>query len=287
MRLVMVGLDGSHASAEASRWASWIAAKTSSQLIAATAWLPHQAEATPEDFADRRRQAAEVLATEWSRPARSMGTAVRPLLVDGPPDALITAADAEDVDLVVVGTRGAGGMAALHVGSVAHHLARHTTRPLAIIPAPAAHDHPGTIVVGVDGSPASAAAVRFCAEVATKASAKVIAVTAFEPFLEWVPDSDTRSWRRTLEGHLDHWAEPLRAAKLDVELKIVRDVHPVAAIGDLARDRAQLIVVGTHGRGGFSGMRLGGVAVQLVHHAVLPVVLVPAPETHDMVDAPG
>jgi len=66
-------------------------------------------------------------------------------------------------------------------------------------------------------------------------SARVIAVTAFEHFLEWVPDSDPRNWRRNLERHVDEWIEPLRLAKVPVRTVIVRDVHPVAAIADAAR----------------------------------------------------
>jgi nucleotide-binding universal stress UspA family protein len=72
------------------------------------------------------------------------------------------------------------------------------------------------------------------------------------------------------------WIEPLRDRRVPTDTVIVEDIHPVAAIADTAAQRsAQLIVVGTHGLGGFTKMRLGGVAVQLVHHLGLPVVLVP------------
>jgi len=276
-KVVMVGVDGSAAASDACSWAAWLAAKTDAHLITASAWLPHQAEGSPEAMAERRAAAESMLDDEWSRPARLVGVSPRPLLLDGTPEVLLEAAEHEHADLLVVGSRGAGGLAGLHVGSVAHHLAHHTVRPLAIVPAPAAHDHPGTIVVGVDGSAGSAAAVRWCATTAAALSAEVIAVTAFEPFLEWVPDSDPRNWRRDLGRHMDEWIEPLLLASVQVQRVIVRDIHPVAAIADTARGQAQLIVVGTHGRGGFPGMRVGGVALQLVHHAALPVVLVPGP----------
>jgi nucleotide-binding universal stress UspA family protein len=117
--------------------------------------------------------------------------------------------------------------------------------------------------------------VRWCTEVASALRAKVVAVTAFEPFLEWVPDSDARSWRHSLEVHMEDWLEPLHAAKVELELEIVRDVHPVAAIAGAAQACAQLIVVGHHGHGGISGAHLGDIGLQLVHHAGLPVVMVP------------
>lgn len=275
MRRVMVGLDGSPTSAEASRWSAWLAAKTGAELIGATAWMPQQSEATPEDRAERRESARTQLETEWCEPARSLEISPRALLVEGPPDALLAASEAEDVDLLVVGSRGHGRMASLHVGSVAHHLARHTLRPLAIVPAGTAEVHPGTIVVGVDGSAGSAAALRWCAEVAVAVSAQVTAVTSWEPFLQMFPDHDPRSQRHRVERQMDEWLEPLRGRGVEVTTEIVRDVHPVAAIAETARGQAQLIVVGTHGLGGFPGMRLGGVAVQLVHHVSMPVVLVP------------
>jgi nucleotide-binding universal stress UspA family protein len=177
---------------------------------------------------------------------------------------------------LVVGNRGAGGFASLHLGSVAHHLARHTTRPLAIVPEPTAAPHPDTIVVGVDGSAGSTAAISWCARVAPALGARVVAVLAFEPFIEWVPDDDPKSWRRTAEWEVARWIEPLRDVGTPVEVVVAEGLHPVTAIADTATARAaQLIIVGTHGLGGFTKMRLGGVAVQLVHHAGLPVVLVP------------
>ncbi len=276
MKLVMVGLDGSSASAEASTWAGWIASQTGADLVGVTAWQPKQAEGTPEDIARRRASAAEALEREWCAPARDLGYPPRPLLVDGSPDVLTETAVGEGADLLVVGNRGGGGIAALHIGSVAHHLAHHIAVPLAIVPAPAARAHPGTIVVGIDGSPASAAAVRWCAQVAAAVSARVVAVTAFEPLLKTITDTDLSSDRRPIEHHVEQWIQPLRDAGIEVETRLVRDVHPVTALTDAARDQAQLVVVGSHGLGGFSGMRLGGVAVQLVHHTELPVVVIPA-----------
>ena len=277
MRVVMVGLDGSPASASACRWAACVAAKTNARLIAASAWRPQQSEGTPEDIAVRRSHAEGLLEADWSEPARALGVAPRSLLLDGPPDVLLVAAEDQRADLLVVGNRGEGGLPQMHLGSVAHHLAHHTVRPLAIVPAPAARDHPGTIVVGVDGSPGSAAAIAWCAAVAPALAAEVIAVLAFEPFLEWVPDSDARNWRRHLERHMEEWIQPLRIANVTVSTEIVRDVHPVAAIANTARGKAQLIVVGRHGAGRLPGPHLGSVGIHLVHQALLPVVLVPPP----------
>ena len=276
MRLVMVGVDGSTRAAAASQWAARLALSTGAQLVAAYAWHSGQAEASGSDLARRRDEARAALEGAWCEPARAVGAIPQPLFLDGPPDLLLRAAEDGRADLLVVGNRGAGGFASLHLGSVAHHLARHTTRPLAIVPEPTAAPRPDTIVVGVDGSAGSTAAISWCARVAPALGARVVAVLAFEPFIEWVPDDDPKSWRRAAEWEVASWIEPLRDVGTPVEVVVAEGLHPVTAIADTASARAaQLIVVGTHGLGGFTKMRLGGVAVQLVHHAGLPVVLVP------------
>ena len=283
MRKLVVGVDGSSRAAAALGWAARFAVRTQAELLIVSAWQRRQAEGTQDDFAERRAAAQQRLEGEWSDPARAAGISrLRTRQLDGSPEKLLEVADAEEADLVVVGNRGAGGFAALHIGSVAHHLAHHTRRPLAIVPASTADESIETIVVGVDGSPGSATAIQWCASVAPALGARVVAVLAFEPFVEWVPESDPKSWRRVAEWEMGVWIEPLRDRRVPTDTAIVEDIHPVAAIADTAAQRsAQLIVVGTHGLGGFTKMRLGGVAVQLVHHLGLPVVLVPPTATED------
>ncbi len=280
MRVVIAAVDGSAPAAAASRWAARIARRFDADLLLANAWEPTQAEGTDEDFAERRAAAARLLQEAWSAPAREAGVVPRTVLVDGPPEHLLKVADAESSDLLVVGSRGLGGPAQLHVGSTAHHLAHHTSRPLAIVPLPAAERPPTTIVLGVDGGPGSAAAVAWCADNAPRFDAHVIAVLAEEPFLEWVTDDDPKSWRRQAEQHVDTWVAPLRDRGVAVETRIVRDIHPAAAIAQTARRReADLVVVGARPPASIVATHHRGVATQVVHQAQLPVVLVPGGES--------
>ena len=97
-------------------------------------------------------------------------------------------------DALIIGSRGGGGFANLHIGSVAHHLIQHTTVPLAVVPSGA-----GTLtalVAGVDGSPTSLAAVRLCGDLAAALDVPIVAVYALEPFAEWVLEDDPHSWHR-------------------------------------------------------------------------------------------
>ena len=70
---------------------------------------------------------------------------------------------------------------------------------------------------------------------------------------------------------------PVRSAGVPLRTRVIRDVHPVAALTSAIGDEGiDLAVVGSRGAGGFSGLRLGRIPVQLVHHTQSPVVLVPA-----------
>ena len=277
MDRILVGIDGSPAALDALRWSADLAQRAQLWLAAARVFEATQAEISPDfdvELHNRQRQELHQWCSslpEEARPAHS-------LLLDGdPPAALLTAARNERADLLVVGGRGAGGFVHLHLGSVAHHLTHHTTIPMAVVPrtgaAPVRH-----LVVGVDGSPGSLAAAEVCAELAAGLDVGVTAVYAFEPFAQWVPDSDPHGWRRGAEADVRTWAAAVEKAGVDLEVDVDRDAHPVAAIARALDAHPDAVaVVGTRGLGGFSGLRLGRVPLQLVHHTGAAVILVPPP----------
>jgi nucleotide-binding universal stress UspA family protein len=273
IKRLMVGVDGSAASFEALRWAVRLAGAVDGRVTAVNAYDPSTSELSP-DYAKRLRGEAEQRLAEWCATTTSPGS-VDSLVVDGDPNGLLDAA-ARDADLLVVGTRGAGGFAHLHLGSVAHHFAHHTQVPLAIVPTSAADHQVGRIVVGVDGSAGSAAAVAFCATLAPLLGARLVAVYANEPFTEWISESVSRSWVESAEAEIRRWVAPIEDNGVAVAIDVDRDIHPIAALCRVIdAEPDTLAVVGTRGLGGISGMRLGRVPIQLVHHTGAAVVMVP------------
>ena len=132
------------------------------------------------------------------------------------------------------------------------------------------------IVLGVDGSAHSIAAVDWCADLAMATKATVVAMTVWEPYPEWTPASSRDNWRRDIERQLAKWVAPISEAGLTVEYVVQRDLHPGDGLLGVASARSgDVLVVGTRGAGGFSGLRVGGVAMKVLHRASLPVVLVP------------
>ncbi|HZQ58424.1 MAG TPA: universal stress protein [Acidimicrobiales bacterium] len=139
------------------------------------------------------------------------------------------------------------------------------------------------IVVGVDGSPGSVAALSWAAGLAKETGAELDAVTAWELSYAWIDGyaPDIVRWaeeaRRDAEERL---GAAITAAGVGAEVTVTRTVVEGAtaqALLDASKD-ADLLVVGSRGRGGFAGLLLGSVSQQCVHHARVPVTVVPQPE---------
>jgi len=134
------------------------------------------------------------------------------------------------------------------------------------------------IVVGVDGSDGSLAALRWAARQARDTGASLRSVTAWQPPRaygyevtvtdDWRPDVDARDTARdAIEGA----AEELSGIPVATE---VVEGHPAVVLTAQSHD-AELLVVGSHGHGLLAGVLLGSVSAYCANHSVCPVVIVP------------
>jgi nucleotide-binding universal stress UspA family protein len=188
-------------------------------------------------------------------------------------------AESTRAELVVLGDRGLGGFAGLLIGPVAVTLAAHAACPIVVVrgPEPDRMVRSEAVVVGVDGSPTSEAAVAFAFEAAALRGVPLVAVhTWFDmvvdatmaPLIDWdVMEADERE---VLAERLAGWAE--KYPDVAVRRLVARD-RPARALVEES-GRAQLVVVGSRGRGGISGLLLGSVSQTLLHHAACPVAVV-------------
>jgi nucleotide-binding universal stress UspA family protein len=185
---------------------------------------------------------------------------------------------AESSSMVVVGSQGHRRSTEAVVGSVSQHLARHAPCPVVVVRAPQ-RPHAGRIVVGIDGSPMSDAALEYACRRAERTGEIVAAVhgwrvhTPSTDLLSAQPRSitDAVEEKQLLLGES---VAGLRDAHPDVVL--VCEAIPVAP-GDVLVDasaNASLVVVGSRGRGYFSGLLLGSVSQDLLHRAKCPVAVV-------------
>jgi len=138
VKRILVGTDGSEHARRALHWAAELAAQTGAEVVAVhsvgllVTTPDGPVPSTP--FHDRLRNRLE---GEWTEDLRDAGVALRCRLVEGSAvTALLQAAEDEAADLVVVGSRGAGGFSELHLGSTSHQVALYADRPVTIVPPP-------------------------------------------------------------------------------------------------------------------------------------------------------
>ncbi len=141
------------------------------------------------------------------------------------------------------------------------------------------------MVVGVDGSPGSITALSWALKLAGKTGAGVEAVSAWEMWYAWIDQyaADIPRWEEEAKRDAGARLDAAIASALGGsthEVAITRRVVEGGAAQVLldASKGADLLVVGSRGRGGFKGLLLGSVSQQCVHHARIPVVVVPPPD---------
>lgn len=189
---------------------------------------------------------------------------------------------AEGADLLVVGSRGRGAVRSMLLGSVALHCTTHAPSPVLIVhPTPADVAVEPRIVVGVDGSAGSRAALVAAVEEASRTGAALDVVATYSAADYWtdlftvvVPppgeghDEVARQTEALVEEVLAAHGEPTPAVRMHIVDGPAGDVLIHHARG------AQLLVVGSHGRGALGGLLLGSVALHCAMHASAPVLVV-------------
>ena len=177
MKCILVGTDGSGPATDALVWGASLARALEAELVVATALAPGLAGVDPEESAEQRSRIAQLLDTEWCAPAWATLTGFRTLVLEGDPrTSLLDATASEHADLLVLGSAGTGWFPALHLGHVTHAIAHHTNVPLVVVPGDGHSPMSGPLLVGIDGSPGSAAAIRWVDGLARSLDREVLAV---------------------------------------------------------------------------------------------------------------
>ncbi|MEV1289580.1 universal stress protein [Micromonospora sp. NPDC049679] len=281
---VIAGVDGSPASLVAADHAAYAATTRSRPLHLVHGFLhasdyglptnPYDGETpTPSEPAQRMlTDTAAQLRRSWP------GLTVETRQVPGGGAATLVE-ESRHADLVVVGNRGRGGFAELLLGSVGAQVTSHAHCPVLVVrPPDRPVDHSGPVMVGVDGSPTSAAALTHAADEAVRRSRLLVVAHVW-----W--GETVREVRETHAGieatAVADAAELVAAAVASVQARcpgilveesLLRGPDPAHALVEASRG-AGLMVVGSRGHGGFAGLLLGSVSQRLVQHAECPVLV--------------
>jgi len=279
---IVVGVDGSALALHAVRWAAHEASVRKLPLRIVHACVPvagRSPDSLPPSMADMLVAAGRQWLSEAAQVAREEHDDVATDLVrDHELDALVNESWA--AELIVVGARGHGGFAELLIGSVAVALTARGGCPVVVVRGDVEDRTGKPVVVGVDGSRGSEAALAFAFEEASRLNVPLVALHtwsdtvtaaafAMAPFaVDWF---EVRNEEQQL---LAEWIAPWQEKYPDVPVqRVVTQDHPAHSLIEQAR-KAQLVVVGSRGRGGVAGMLLGSTSQAILHHAPCPVAVI-------------
>ncbi|MFD6248275.1 MULTISPECIES: universal stress protein [Streptomyces] len=212
-------------------------------------------------------------AADWAR-TRRPDVPVTAALAEGPP-AAVMAGLAQEAVMTVLGSRHLSRTEEfLSAGSLVVPVTARARCPVVVV-GDAEHttQDPAYLVVGVDGSESSRAALAFAFEEADLRHCALRAVAVWQPPVFTLHTGDTlfHAERRLLSETTAGWAEKYPDVRLTHEVLIG---SPVELLADAA-EHALAVVVGRRGRGGYTGMRVGSVVHGLLHRAHCPVITVP------------
>lgn len=281
---IVVGVDGSDISKAAIAWAARAAARYDCPLHlvtaqAATAAYGGLMMASQEFYDDLEQATKEVLVEARAVAADAApGITAATMIVHGSPiPAMLD--QSESARMLVLGTRGLGALRGALLGSVTSALVAHAQCPVVVVPPGDAPAADGPIVVGVDGTANSEPAIEAAFVEASLRAVPLVAVHAWSDVdfdtlpaavenLPW--ESLETSEEATLAESLAGWQD--RFPDVEVRRVVARD-RPVDQLIEQS-GAAQLVVVGSHGRGGFRGMLLGSTSRDLLHRSELPLMIV-------------
>jgi nucleotide-binding universal stress UspA family protein len=198
-----------------------------------------------------------------------------------------------EIEIIVMSTHGRGGFHRAWLGSIADRLVRRLRVPVLLVRPPAAGGTPrpvngfANVLVALDGSPVAEAALDAAARLpllpGTRctllrvALAPVLTTTPYIPEGAGVDFEAMDAQARQAENYLDRVARRSHEDWPVIEKDVIIVFSPAEAILERAAEiNADLLVVGSHGRGPFSRAVLGSVADKVIRGANVPVFMFPA-----------
>jgi nucleotide-binding universal stress UspA family protein len=230
--------------------------------------------------------ASQVTAVGQRLDAKPLVVQTRVLEGDPALTILSVAANNPDIFAIAIATHGESGVGRWSLGSVAQKVLQVCHKPLMVVhPRKVDALHGGgepayhTVIVPLDGSPLAEQALEPAKRLATATHATLVLLSVIPPATD-VP-GEAAALQREPElalGYLGKIASRLESEGLRVRVYLSHGYPPEAIIQAGEREKESLIVMATHGRGGFQRLWLGSVTMRVVQGTRLPVLVVRAKE---------
>lgn len=284
---LLVGFDGSRCSERALKWAVSEAVRRDVALrllyavpVTMTGTWGYGGRLYALQVGDIEKRAMALL-ERGERHAHDLAPALQvtsEIALDGPAHALLERGAAADE--IVVGSRGVSPATHVLLGSVSRHTVTHAHVPVVVVRERAGGPvESGPVVVGLDGSRASTAALAYAVDAAVRRNRPLVAVHAwqlvFQPGLgdhlaeRETIESQEEELRRLIAEEVGPWRADY--PELEVVDRVVQN-HPVDELLEQSKT-AELVVVGSHGRNLLARSVLGSVSTALVTRAECPVAV--------------
>lgn len=288
-RGVAVGVDGSSSAIAAVRWAAHEAAMRDLPLtvVHVEAALPMTASILawpagriPEEVLEIQENEARTIILDGTAAAEACIGGSDRLKINseqyfGSPVAALTEVS-KDSHMVVVACRGRTGRHRRLLGSVSAGLLHHAHCPVAVVhdEAEPAQSGRSPVLLGVDGTRASELATSIAFEEASWRGVDLVALHVWsDADMSSIPSLEWSALRRVAEKNLAEGLAGHQERYPDVSVvRLVEYENPARHLVEQAK-RAQLVVVGSHGRGGFAGMLLGSVSDTVAQEVHVPVIV--------------
>jgi nucleotide-binding universal stress UspA family protein len=281
---ILVPLDGSPLAEHALPYAERLAKATSARLILCRALSASKLEPTEIVGAvDEAHAYMQGVADQLTSRGRMVETTIP---WGDPADEILEQARAARADLVLMATHGRSGLGRWLYGSVADEVLRRASVPLFMVPPgsdePWSSDRAPRILVPLDGSQLGEAALGPAGAWATQLGSEIVLVQLipFPPYSSFADSSgyvvalDPAAALAEAQRYLSEVAGRLRSTVKQVRLRAELGEPSVAIAQVAANEKANLIVMATHGRSGLARLVLGSVATGTLRRANVPLLLV-------------
>ena len=299
-RSILVPVDGSNFAEHALPYALGVARRTGAHVHLVLVHVPFEVVSPSYPLADELAERESLQRDEDAayierlvQRLKPSGVQLKPALLRGHVTASIARfVEEESIDLVVMTTHGRAGLQRAWLGSTADSLLRRLIIPLLIVrPAeetrevePRADIRFSRVVAALDGSRTAEDALRDAIELGVAGDASLIIahvlqppITAYSPYIPHavqITQDEVAIRREGMDRYMERLSKVpwLEGRRITRELRV--DYHAAHAILEIARKTdADLIVLGTHGRGGLRRMILGSVADKVIRGTHRPVLV--------------